>query len=203
MTSWVSRIALLFLGLLSTAQVCPAIAAARLERIPDRIVDVKQLNKHLLPIPITPETNPKQLFVLRSPGSPDLTVIPVYFGDARLLRPTDQCGVYLLAKDGTQTFVATVGPGYPSLCEDTQAVGIMPDAGPRPRLIFIYETLSGHSDKAVEPFILSWDAEKNRYVLNQAQTDWLSNRNIWDYTIEKVRKTLARYHLGQNDAPTK
>ncbi len=163
MKSWIAR--LLLFAVLAGGSRFTLAQSARLEHLPDGQVNSSQLIWRLLPYPRTylePHIEPGQTAKLVFSGATDLILVPVAYGGGEKdnLRPHLQCGVYLLPRKGQQTYVSVIGPDFPALCEGTDAIGLMSDPGPRPRLIVLNQTLSDHGDEAVIPFILEWNETK-------------------------------------------
>jgi hypothetical protein len=157
----------------------------------------KKLDRTQLPAGTRLEAGPDLNFLLRAAGTEDLTVIPVSFeyspppGQVTL---TAQCGVFFLKPDGSSRYLPVVGPDPTAdLCTDVAAVGAMPDAGPRPRLIFVFTLTSMHGDDYPQPYVLSWNAPSGKYEVDKKTSDWLAEQRRSN-TVAQVRRLLAHHH---------
>jgi hypothetical protein len=144
----------------------------------------------------------KQVFSLVAAGQPDLLLVPVKFwhdetaqmDPDHMLMPEDRCGLFVMPKGGTASFVWTdTSDSTIGLCGGVQAIGMMPQEGARPRLILIYRTYSPPQQKYVATFVLAWDAAKGTFTVEQKATDYLNNGpDEGKMTVAGAKAALAR-----------
>lgn len=176
--------------------------AVRFEPIPKSRVSVISLDSVLNPYHVKPHINDKQAFVLNSETMVSLSIVPVDFVAPDGATPRFQCGFYLVPSQGSQHYVSAIGGNEVDDCEQLQAIGRAADPGPRPRLIFIYEVLSPHDDRGTYPYIFKWDTERETYLLNEEQSEWVARQKPYLYTIGRLRQLLEQHFpaqpLGEN-----
>lgn len=201
MTSWpTKRVLLLFTFLLANGFAQHA-NIAQLQNANLKQITISNLDWHSIPALVVPEIKQGQVFTLHASGAPDLTIVPVTYlkgnNDPDPNPVSLRCGVYLLSQNGPASFVKVLpSKVWDGWCTGIEAVAKMPDAGARPRLLFsFYSSTEGNHKNSLQ-FVLSWNEEKNRYQLNESQSEWLLNEPFVpgpEGLMVKVIHTLSQY----------
>jgi hypothetical protein len=191
---FVRRIAAL---VLSVVPMCRAntLTPASLVLVPDEQLDSlkDKLDPRALPAGTEVDGYGAQDFMLVYPDAPTITVVPV---SVLVSTGTDtqenQCGVYFLGPNKTSSFVPLWTKENVSAqnCFGIRAVGKMPDPGPRPRLLFLFENWnSAHEYK--QPYLLFWDDASGHYKLDRTTSHWLLEQTDSE-TIAGLKRLLSK-----------
>ena len=197
MTNQLINTAILSGVLAGACQVAPADSdVARkvvLERLPHATLRISQLDSGLTHGATNLRIDSKQIFVIKSSKTPDLTLVPVAYLNGTAQSAEQRCGIFFLPRSGPQSFVGVIGEDYPWNCEELEAVGSMPGPEAKPRIIAVYRTMAPSGAISNNSYILSWNPQASAYELNKAQTNWLFRHRVPADTIAKARRLLALY----------
>jgi hypothetical protein len=137
-----------------------------------------------------------QMFQLSGGDMPPLIIAPIGFdttihADGKNLRV--DCGAFFLEAEGRRSFLRTTAAGSSVDCMGLMALGAMPNEGPRPRLLRLYDMevphdLSVRSRSEID--VLVWNETENKYDVDRPLSRWLTAK-ISHPTIANVRQLLA------------
>lgn len=135
---------------------------------------------------------PKQAFILKSPGSPALSIVPAYFDLPGTEGPGNiyTCGVFLAPAGGSVSFVPiyNLTPDTMGECTSTAAVGLMTDDGPHPRILLVLNAYEPPRHSWQQPAVLIWTGSTYKVDTTfSPDTDDLPAR----VTIAEIRQRLT------------
>lgn len=200
MTASASRFLICTALLLAACATRKALSAAVL--IPMGNARDAHVDPKLLPRGAVFELDEEHEFVLRAGGAQNLIVITLGLNVDSPQRDYSECGLYFSAPDGTNVYVPVAGHEFTDdSCGGIHAVGLMRDAGPRPRLIVIAMSYNFHGTSYRQPFVLAWNAAAKHYEVDQSLSKWLTTQPLPD-TVTHVRNLLAGYAAGKAQSAT-
>ena len=137
-----------------------------------------------------------QMFQLSGGDMPPLVIAPIEF-DTTIQAPGKNtrfdCGAFFLEADGSRSFSRTTAADSAVDCMGLAALGAMPNEGPRPRLIFLYD-MEIPRDMSVrnrsEIDVLVWSGTEHKYGVDRSLSRWLTAR-IPHPTIANVSHLLV------------
>ena len=139
-----------------------------------------------------------EMYLLRSGDKDPLIIAPIGFMTlTNVMGPhanvrTD-CGAYFLTSLPTlkQTFVRITAADSTAECTTVDGVAAVPQEGPRPRLVFLFETHSRKVPDGMEVDVLRWDGAAGAYVADRALSIRLTQQ-FPDPKMSIVLSALAR-----------
>lgn len=153
---------------------------------------------HLIPPGMSPDLNSEQAFHLAGDLGKGLAVIDVQYAVPN--QPYDEagrhCGLYFLDDSGSSYLVTILGPPvskYP-ICLQTEAVGVMHNEGPHPRMLVEILARAPSGTVANYPFVLRWDPKRSRYSLDDTLSKDLLGE-VKNGSLTHLRDLLA--HRGR------